>query len=106
MVRDDTTRRADPWSSPGKFLARQQHPLSLLRSWPRTIVIDQKLGTGRSTALGIVSSWPTTFHTLLILGRGVTAGCGKTSGRNYCPGQPVRRDQVASFLVRAIETTR
>ncbi len=28
---------------------------------------------------------------------GVTAGCG---GGNYCPGSPVQRGQMATFLVR------
>ncbi|MCY4368250.1 MAG: fibronectin type III domain-containing protein [bacterium] len=38
-----------------------------------------------------------------VLAARVTAGCGKTPGRNYCPGRPVRRDQIASFLVRALQ---
>jgi hypothetical protein len=29
---------------------------------------------------------------------GVTAGCG---GGNYCPQNPVRRDQMAAFLLKA-----
>ena len=33
---------------------------------------------------------------------GVTAGCSKTPGRNYCPRDQVRRDQIASFLIRAL----
>jgi hypothetical protein len=30
----------------------------------------------------------------------ITVGCTATT---YCPGSPVRRDQMASFLVRAFE---
>ena len=40
-----------------------------------------------------------------VLTAGVTQGCSKTPGRNYCPNQPVRRDQIASFLTRALQTT-
>lgn len=36
---------------------------------------------------------------------GVTQGCKKQPGRNYCPGDPVRRDQIASFLTRALQAT-
>ena len=35
---------------------------------------------------------------------GFTAGCNP-EGTRYCPGNPVRRDQAASFIGRAIETT-
>ncbi|HWP42342.1 MAG TPA: S-layer homology domain-containing protein [Blastocatellia bacterium] len=31
--------------------------------------------------------------------RGVTSGCG---GGNYCPGAPVLRDQMASFILKAL----
>lgn len=37
-----------------------------------------------------------------ILAAGVTQGCAKTPGRNYCPNEPVRRDQLASFLAQAL----
>ena len=37
---------------------------------------------------------------------GITQGCSKTPGHNYCPDQHIRRDQIATFLTRAIETTR
>ena len=37
-----------------------------------------------------------------ILAAGVTRGCAKTPGRNYCPDEPVRRDQLASFLAHAL----
>lgn len=37
-----------------------------------------------------------------IAARGVTRGCG-TSGTEYCPGDPVSRAQMASFLVRALK---
>ncbi|MDE0138636.1 MAG: fibronectin type III domain-containing protein [bacterium] len=33
---------------------------------------------------------------------GVTQGCNKTPGRNYCPEEPVRRDELASFLAHAL----
>ena len=32
--------------------------------------------------------------------RGVTSGCG---GGNYCPNDPVRRDQMATFLARTFD---
>ncbi len=41
-----------------------------------------------------------------ILAAGITHGCNKTPGRNYCPEQPVKRSQMASFITRAIEATR
>lgn len=36
---------------------------------------------------------------------GVTQGCNKTPGRNYCPEDLVRRDEIASFLTRAIRAS-
>jgi hypothetical protein len=33
-----------------------------------------------------------------LAGEGITGGCG---GGNYCPGNPVRRDQMAVFLLKA-----
>ncbi len=33
---------------------------------------------------------------------GIIQGCEKTPGLNYCPDQPVRRDQMATFLIRAL----
>lgn len=36
---------------------------------------------------------------------GVTQGCSKQPGRNYCPEEPVRRDQIASFLTRALQAS-
>lgn len=34
---------------------------------------------------------------------GVTLGCNPPANTNYCPDQPVRRDQMASFLKRLAE---
>ncbi|MDE0139498.1 MAG: S-layer homology domain-containing protein [bacterium] len=39
-----------------------------------------------------------------ILAAGVTQGCNKTPGHNYCPKEPVRHDQLATFLTRALQT--
>ena len=36
---------------------------------------------------------------------GVTAGCNPPSNDRYCPNDPVRRDQMASFLTRALGLT-
>jgi len=33
---------------------------------------------------------------------GVTAGCASEDGLRYCPADPVRRDQMASFLARVL----
>ena len=41
-----------------------------------------------------------------ILAAGITQGCKKTPGRNYCPDGPVKRSQMASFITRAIEAAR
>ena len=38
-----------------------------------------------------------------VLAAGVTSGCSADPLR-YCPAEPVRRDQMASFLVRAVNT--
>lgn len=38
-----------------------------------------------------------------VLAAGVTSGCS-AEPLLYCPEQPVRRDQMASFLVRALDT--
>jgi hypothetical protein len=35
--------------------------------------------------------------------RGVVTGCG--GGSNYCPGNPVQRDQMAVFVLRTLEPT-
>ena len=40
-----------------------------------------------------------------LLAAGVTQGCKKTPGRNYCPREPVRRDQLASSLTRSLQTS-
>lgn len=37
-----------------------------------------------------------------ILAAGITDGCARTPERSYCPEQPVRRDQIATFLARAL----
>lgn len=34
---------------------------------------------------------------------GVTLGCNPPDNDEYCPGDPIRRDQMASFLTRALE---
>ncbi|HWP42815.1 MAG TPA: S-layer homology domain-containing protein, partial [Blastocatellia bacterium] len=41
------------------------------------------------------------FYTFIgkLSARGVTSGCG---GGNYCPNQPVLRDQMAAFILRAL----
>ena len=39
-------------------------------------------------------------HIVRLVARGITLGCG---GSSYCPGQTVTRDQMAAFLVRAVE---
>jgi len=36
---------------------------------------------------------------------GVTRGCNPPDNDRYCPGDPVRRDQMASFLTRALGLT-
>jgi len=41
-----------------------------------------------------------------ILAAGITHGCNTTPGHNYCPNQPVKRNQMASFITRAIEAAR
>ena len=33
---------------------------------------------------------------------GVAQGCEKTPGRNYCPEEPIRRDELASLLAHAL----
>lgn len=35
---------------------------------------------------------------------GITLGCNPPGNTNFCPGQTVRRDQMASFLARALTT--
>ena len=42
---------------------------------------------------------PSTFANWIqdLAGQGITGGCG---GGNYCPGSPVRRDQMAVFLLK------
>ena len=40
-----------------------------------------------------------------VLAADVTRGCTRAPGRNYCPHEPVRRDQIASFLTRAMQTS-
>ena len=43
---------------------------------------------------------PSTFAPWIeaLANEGITGGCG---GGNYCPGNPVRRDQMAVFLLKA-----
>jgi hypothetical protein len=36
---------------------------------------------------------------------GVTKGCNPPANTRYCPGAPVTRDQMASFLARALDTS-
>jgi hypothetical protein len=41
------------------------------------------------------------FYTVIgkLSARGVTAGCG---GNNYCPGDPVTREQMSAFIIRSL----
>jgi hypothetical protein len=39
-------------------------------------------------------------HITWLAGTGITTGCAKTPGTNYCPGDPVTRGQMAAFLQR------
>ena len=41
-----------------------------------------------------------------IAAAGITAGCNPPDNTRYCPHEPVRRDQLASFLVRADDDLR
>jgi len=34
---------------------------------------------------------------------GVTIGCNPPTNDHYCPTKPVQRDQMASFLARALQ---
>ena len=36
---------------------------------------------------------------------GVTKGCNPPTNNRYCPKDPVKRDQMASFLARALDLT-
>jgi hypothetical protein len=33
---------------------------------------------------------------------GITLGCNPPENTRYCPDDPIRRDQMATFLVRAV----
>jgi hypothetical protein len=61
-----------------------------IRSW--TLHVGESF-TDVSTANPFYGAVETALH------RGVTAGCGASV---YCPGDPVRRDQMAALILRAV----
>ena len=81
----------------GDTVTRDQMAVFLLRA---------KYGSGYSPppATGIFGDVPLNYWAVAwieqLAAEGITSGCG---GGNYCPTAPVKRDQMAVFLVRTFE---
>jgi hypothetical protein len=76
-------------------------PLGDLRLFGATVVWQRTLSP--APAVASFGDVPTGFwafaHIEALVDSGITAGCG---GGNYCPGNPVTRDQMAVFLAAAM----
>jgi len=82
---------------------------------PEDNVDRDQMATFLVRALGLTGGGSTNFFTddngnpherniNILRHNGLTTGCGG-GGTKYCPDEPVRRDQMATFLVRAYELT-
>lgn len=82
---------------PSATVTRDQMAVFLLRA---------KYGAGYAppAPMGIFTDVPANYWAASwieqLAAEGITAGCG---GGNYCPGDPVTRDQMAVFLVRTFD---
>lgn len=91
-----TTGEADGTYRPGAAVSRAEMSAFLIRAFAPGA---SAAPTGRFVDVP-VSDWYAGFAEGLYL-LGVTKGCS-TTPLAYCPAAPVRRDQMASFLVRSI----
>lgn len=91
-----TTGYQDGTYRPGASVSRAEMAVFLVRAFS---------GATPGPAAGIFSDVPASAwyasHAEQIYAEGVTAGC-KTKPLSYCPVDPVLRDQMASFLARAL----
>lgn len=88
---DGTFRPSDP-------VTRGQMALFLTRAFDGVAPVDTPTGVFEDVP-------PDASYAAAVEGlraAGVTQGCGKTPGHYYCPSDHVRRDQIASFLTRAL----
>jgi uncharacterized delta-60 repeat protein len=85
---------------PSQSVNREQMAVLIVRALEGTPPADTCTG-GSGFADVAVGAWSCAY--IKRMGQlGVTTGCG---GGNYCPGQLVNREQMAVFIVRALEGT-
>ena len=82
---------------PGEPVTRLDMAVFMARAFPHIDKIDDPVGVFADVPAGDVHAGEVEG----IYAAGVTTGCGEDPLR-YCPDKPVRRDQMASFLVRAL----
>ncbi len=91
------------------YLDRESRVVALAPPLPPGTFQDVTISNGDGTAATLPGAWfsdfldtpgDNLFHDFIesIFRAGVTAGCG---AGNYCPTDPVRRDQMAVFLLKA-----
>ena len=90
LQEDGTFRPLDP-------LTRLEMATLLVRAFPALAEVAEPVGTFSD----VPARWNQAGAVEAILEAGVTAGCS-TEPLSYCPHDPVTRDQMASFLVRAL----
>ncbi len=82
---------------PGDPVTRLDMAVFMARAFPHIDRVEDPVGVFADVPAGSVHAGEVEG----IYAAGVTTGCRKDPLR-YCPDQPVRRDQMASFLVRAL----
>ncbi len=85
--------RSDGTYGPGEPVNRGQMALFISRAW------QLPPATGGNVFRDVPALYRTAANSMAE--QGITLGCD-ASGTRYCPGDPVRRDQMASFLGRTV----
>jgi len=91
------------------YLDRESRVVTLAPVLDPGAVYDVTVSNGDGTTATLPAAWFSDFldtpgdhlfhdYVVTILRAGITAGCG---GGDYCPASPVRRDQMAVFLLKA-----
>ncbi len=84
---------------PANAVTRDQMAIFLLRAKYGSTYAPPPVGASTGFADVPTTHWAAAWIKQLAA-EGITGGCG---GGNYCPGNPVTRDQMAVFLVRAFK---
>ena len=83
---------------PHEVVTRARMAVLMARAFDRITAVESPVGVFDDVA----STAPEAGAVEGMLAADITHGCGKSPGRNYCPDAPVTRDQMATFLIRAL----